>query len=331
MTVRLATYNLLHGMTVLGGMPQPQRDSRGKVVGPPLVADDAPLRRAVAQLDADVIGLQEVDVAQPRSGIVHQVRAVAEALEASNWRFAPSVSGTPGEPGWLPAGDGEDHSSHPSVPWFPHVARSDEADLGAARDQHTRGGDPTRGPSPTDGDETPSASPHTIGPLYGVGLVSRLPVLEWRTTRFDAAPWSLPLVIPGEPRPRIIRVADEPRAAIVAVIAGEHGPFTVATAHLSFVPGYNIRQLRELRRWLAGLPRPLVLLGDFNLPGSIPARVTGWQSLLRQATYPSTRPRAQLDHVLADGFTSHQQATATAEVHLLPVSDHAAVTVDVDL
>jgi endonuclease/exonuclease/phosphatase family metal-dependent hydrolase len=167
--------------------------------------------------------------------------------------------------------------------------------------------------------------------LYGVGLVSRLPVLEWRTTRFAPAPWSLPLMIPAEPRPQFIRVPDEPRAAIAAVVEGTHGPFTVATVHLSFVPGYNIRQLRALKRWLVDLPRPLVLLGDFNLPGRLPSRVTGWTPLLRERTYPVMRPRVQLDHVLADGLSPAQLAGAVSEVHLLPVSDHAAVTVDLDL
>ena len=138
-------------------------------------------------------------------------------------------------------------------------------------------------------------------------------------------------MIPAEPRPQFIRVADEPRAAIAAVVEGEHGPFTVATAHLSFVPGYNVRQLRALRRWLAGLPRPLVLLGDFNLPGRLPARITGWTPLLAAKTYPVMKPRVQLDHVLADGLTSSQATSAAARVHALPVSDHAAVTVDLDL
>jgi len=308
MTVRLATYNLLHGMSVRGGVPQPMRDGDGRVVGPPQVKDDLPLRAAIETLDADVIGLQEVDVHQPRSGYAHQVRAVAEAMDAEHWRFAPSVVGTPGEPGWVAADGPLDHVSHREIPAFPHVLRPGE-DLPHDADYEVR----------------------RMGPLYGVGLVSRLPVLEWRTTRFDPAPWSLPLLIPAEPRPRFMRVADEPRAAIVAVVQGAHGPFTVATAHLSFVPGYNVRQLRQLRTWLAGLPRPLVVLGDFNLPGSLPARITGWTPLLRQATYPSTNPRAQLDHVLVDGFTAHQQATAVTEVHLLPVSDHGAVTVDVDL
>jgi endonuclease/exonuclease/phosphatase family metal-dependent hydrolase len=316
MAIRLATFNLLHGMPVLGGVPEPPRDAAGRVLGPPVFDDDGPLRRAVAALDADVIGLQEVDVAQPRSGRVHQVRSVAEALHAPHWRFAPSVSGTPGEPGWQPADAHQDQTSHP---------------LTRVPDGETRLGSSAY--------DIPHAEPHAadehdltlVGPLYGVGLVSRLPVLEWRTTRFDASPWSLPLMVPAEPRPRFARVADEPRAAIAAVVSGARGPFTVVNVHLSFVPGHNVRQLRALRAWLAGLPRPLVLLGDLNLPGSLPSRITGWAPLLRQATYPVMKPRAQLDHVLADGFTAHLQATAVAEVRPLPVSDHAAVTVDLDL
>ncbi len=308
MSVRLATFNLLHGMTVLGGVPQPARDDQGRVIGPPLVTDDVPLRAAAAMLDADVIGLQEVDVDQPRSGGIHQVRSVAEALGAPHWRFAPSVAGTPGEDGWLAAGETHEHASNPQ----PRTTA-----LQRRRADHD--------------DRPETHDVRAVGPLYGVGLASRLPVREWRSTRFDPAPWSLPLLIPAEPRPRFVRVPDEPRAAIAAVIEGSHGPFTVATAHLSFVPGYNVRQLRQLRRWLAGMPRPLVLLGDFNLPGRLPARITGWSPLVRQATYPSMRPRVQLDHVLADGFTARQLATAVPEVHLLPVSDHGAVTVDVDL
>ncbi len=43
------------------------------------------------------------------------------------------------------------------------------------------------------------------------------------------------------------------------------------------------------------------------------------------------RPRMQLDHVLADGLTAQQVAGAVPAVHLLPVSDHAAVSVELDL
>jgi endonuclease/exonuclease/phosphatase family metal-dependent hydrolase len=296
-SLRIATYNVLHGMPVLGGVPSVPRDASGRPTGPPVVDDDAALRSAIAMLDADVLGLQEIDVHQPRSGMAHQVRAAADAMDAEHWRFAPAVVGTPGEHGWRPATTAHEHTSGRTAGHRPDS--STEVDR--------------------------------MGPLYGVGLVSRRPVLEWRTRRFDAAPWSLPLLIPGDPRPQVLRVPDEPRAAIAAVIEGERQPFTVVTTHLSFVPGYNVRQLRELRRWVADLPRPLLVIGDFNLPGSLPRRISGFASLFRGATYPSMRPRVQLDHVLADGLTNAQLASAHGQVHLLPVSDHAAVTVDVDL
>jgi endonuclease/exonuclease/phosphatase family metal-dependent hydrolase len=304
MALRLATYNLLHGMTVLGGRPGMPRAAEGRPLDGPEVGDDTALRRAVTALDADIIGLQEVDVHQPRSGFTHQVRSVADALHAEHWRFAPSVIGTPGVHGWRPADERIDHTGHPDDEGTGRpVSRPPGADVEVAR----------------------------MGPLYGVGLVSRLPVLEWRTTRFDAAPWSLPLLVPGGRGLRIVRVPDEPRAAIAAVVQGSTAPFTVATVHLSFVPGYNVRQLHELMRWLSAMPRPLVLLGDFNLPGALPKRLTGWTRLGRQATYPTMSPKVQLDHVLGDGLNSHQIATASPEVHLLPVSDHCAVTVDLDL
>jgi endonuclease/exonuclease/phosphatase family metal-dependent hydrolase len=303
--MRLATYNLLHGMPVLGGVPQPTAEDRP--FGPPTFTDSGPLRDSVAALDADVLGLQEVDVDQPRSGGHHQVRVAAETLDAEHWRFVPSVAGTPGEPGWTAAGDTHEHAANTQARTVAQQRRR--------ADRH----------------DAPAPEVRSIGPLYGVGLVSRRPVLEWRSTRFDPAPWSLPLLVPASPRPRWITVPDEPRVAVAAVVEGDHGICTVATAHLSFVPGYNIRQLRALRTWLAGMPRPLIVLGDFNLPGRLPARITGWTPLVRAATYPSMKPRAQLDHVLADGLSTGQLASVRSEVHLLPVSDHAAVSVDIDL
>ena len=122
---------------------------------------------------------------------------------------------------------------------------------------------------------------------------------------------------------------DEPRAALAAVVDGPHGPFTVVATHLSFVPGVNARQLRAIVRWAASMPRPVFLLGDLNLPGGLPARVSGWQVLAHAPTYPSFGPRVQLDHVLADGL--EQGAVRSDHVWTLPVSDHCAVGVDADL
>jgi len=289
--LRVATFNLLHGVPVVGADAaslRPTLDANGRPVGPPPVLDDAALRDSVRRLNADVLGLQEVDVHQPRSGHQHQVQLIAEESGAPWWRFVPAVRGTPGvERDWQPA-DHTDHRSH------------DDA-------------------------------VHDEGPRYGIGLVSKLPVLEWHTTVFDAAPWTLPLLIPASPRPRVIRVPDEPRAALAAVIATPTGRLTVATTHLSFVPGYNVRQLRRLRTWLAGMPRPLILMGDFNLPGSLPRRITGFTSLIDAPTYPSNRPRAQLDHIMADGLTRSAVAGVRGETLALPVSDHCALVVDLTL
>lgn len=164
------------------------------------------------------------------------------------------------------------------------------------------------------------------GPSYGVGLLTRFPVRSWTSRTFRAARVGLPLAVPGR---GLVRVPDEPRVALAAVLDGPAGPVTVVTVHLSFVPGWNVAQLRALVRWLAPLPRPRLLLGDLNLPGRLPARVTGWTPLARVATYPAWRPRVQWDHVLADGLAPGAAHSATA--HRLPVSDHRALLVDVEL
>lgn len=311
MTVRVGTYNVLHGLPVLGAVAEASSQP-----GVPMVADDGPLRAAVAALDADVLGLQEVDCGQPRSGCHHQVQSAAAAMGAQFWYFAPSVRGTPGDARvrWQRADADDERRANQTATLAP---TPEAAQAGASA-----------GPGAPGANRGPSGSG---GPLYGVGLVSRLPVLAWRTTLFDPAPFALPLLVHAHPRPRLMLVPDEPRAAIAAVVSGPSGVFTVATVHLSFVPGYNVHQLRRLRTWLSNLPRPLVVLGDLNLPGSLPARVSGWAPLARGATYPAPQPRVQLDHVLADGLSAKQVAGARCQVHPLPVSDHCALTVDLDI
>jgi endonuclease/exonuclease/phosphatase family metal-dependent hydrolase len=252
--VRLATFNMLSGRSLPDGEVRTQD-----------------LVDAATELDADVVGLQEVDRHQERSGGVDQTATVAQALGAGWSRFVPSVDGTPGG-AWTPA-------------------TADDGSL-------------------------------TSGPTYGVGLVSRFPVLSFQVRRFGAAPIGLPLMVPG--RRGLTMVPDEPRLALAAVIEGPAGPVTVLTAHLSFVPGWNVRQLRAVARWAGSMPGPRFLLGDFNLPGPMPRILTGWTQLARVPTYPSWRPRVQLDHVLADRPTS----VAAARALRLRVSDHCALAVD---
>jgi endonuclease/exonuclease/phosphatase family metal-dependent hydrolase len=252
--VRVATSNLLSGRALPDGAVRTED----------LVA-------AARLLDADVIGLQEVDRFQERSGNVDQARVVAETVGATDWRFVPALEGTPGG-SWT-------------------ASRADDGES-------------------------------TSGPTYGIALLSRLPVLSWRVRRFAAAPVGLPLLVPGSRG--LTLVADEPRIALAAVVAGPRGPVTVVTAHLSFVPGWNVRQVRAITRWARSLPAPRLLIGDLNLPGAVPSLVSGWSRLARVPTYPSWKPRVQLDHVLVDA----PAPTSRAEVVRLPVSDHCALFVD---
>ncbi|MGH8776388.1 MAG: endonuclease/exonuclease/phosphatase family protein [Jiangellaceae bacterium] len=255
--LRLATFNLLHGLGVEAGAVR-----------------EGELYDAAVRLDADLLSLQEVDRGQPRSGKTDQAAVVADALDAPWWRFAPALSGVPGQR------------------WSPASPMSDPA-----------------------------------GPAYGIALVSRLRVLHWRARSFPAAPVILPLKVAH--RRGLTLVRDEPRVALAAVVVGPDGPFTVAATHLSFVPGWNVRQLRATVRWLAPMPAPRVLLGDLNLPGAVPHVLTGWSDLGRTPTYPSWRPRVQWDHVISRGI-GHDAVRGVAALRQ-PVSDHCALVVDVEL
>lgn len=253
--MRLATYNILHGESL----------SDGRVVVPRLCD-------AVASLDADVLGLQEVDRDQPRSGGADLTAAAAEAMGAVAHRFVAALSGTPGR-AWAAATGHERHGS----------------------------------------------------PAYGVSLLSRYPVLGWQVVRLPFLRGRIPVLFPGRRRPVV--VSDEPRVAVTAEIDGPGGRFTVAVTHLSFIPGWNVVQLRRLVRATAAVSGPLVLMGDLNLEADRPARTTRMRSLGGEPTFPVHAPDRQLDHILARGPL---RARGPASAPALPVSDHRPLLVDVE-
>jgi endonuclease/exonuclease/phosphatase family metal-dependent hydrolase len=243
------------------------------------------VRDAVAALDVDVLAIQEVDREQPRSGNLDLARIAADALGAVAWRFVPTLLGTPGGI-WRPVADAAGASAARGPAFDPHAVGSEE--------------------------ET--------GPAYGVALLSRLPVRSWRVIRLAPAGIRGPVLMPGTTRP--VLLPDEPRVGLAAELADGR---TVATAHLSFVPGWNAVQLRRLTAELASGGRSTILLGDFNIPGRLPALLTGWRQLVRIPTYPAWRPRVQLDHVLASGAVG---AVRAAKALPLTVSDHRALIVE---
>src|SRR6476620_2517271 len=83
--MRVATFNILHGLAPGDGRVDPGR-----------------LAEAVRALDVDVLALQEVDRHQPRSGLADLTEVAAEAMGAVDHRFEPALLGTPGE-SWVPA------------------------------------------------------------------------------------------------------------------------------------------------------------------------------------------------------------------------------------
>ncbi len=186
-------------------------------------------------------------------------------------------------------------------------------------------------PSPFRGTWTAADPPLLRGPeltvtapAYGVALLSRRPVREWAVLGLGSGRARLPVRAPdpGTGRPRLWWVPDEPRVAVAACLDG----LTVVSTHLSFSPPTAVPQLWRLRRWAASLPGPVVLAGDLNLPGAVPARLLGATRLVAAASFPAGEPRLQLDHLLALGPVTARDAAARA----LPVGDHRALTVTID-
>ncbi|MRJ75427.1 endonuclease [Aeromicrobium sp. SMF47] len=176
------------------------------------------------------------------------------------------------------------------------------------------------------GDARPAPATLPDEPSYGVALLTRLPVLSQHELRLAPARGRLPILLPPGIRPRVWFMPDEQRIALAAVLDGPTGPLTVVSTHLSFAPARAVRQLRQIRDWARPLPRPLVLLGDLNLAGSWPSRATGWRPLVSGRTFPASRPRAQLDHALADGpIRLDRRAVVTA----LGGGDHLGIVTDV--
>jgi endonuclease/exonuclease/phosphatase family metal-dependent hydrolase len=160
---------------------------------------------------------------------------------------------------------------------------------------------------------------------YGIALLSRFPARSWQVVRLPRIPVRFPMYLPTPGR--VMMVREEPRAAVVAQLDTPCGPMTVANTHLSFVPGWNRVQLRRLRRDLAAVPGPRVLMGDLNMAAPGPETGARMRSLAAAPTFPSDEPCRQLDHVLADDPALIATSCSTPA---MPISDHRPLVVDVE-
>lgn len=170
----------------------------------------------------------------------------------------------------------------------------------------------------TSGDQQPDRA------SYGISLLSRYPVDEWRVIPLPRKGRLTWVRHPGSWWHRPVR--DEPRAAVAAVVRGPDGPLTVVNTHLSWLRGWNTQQLAQLLDAISDLPRPLALLGDLNMLPPLAASSTGMSPLAVAHTYPVGEPVRQIDHILGDGAV---RALGPARAVDTGLSDHRALVVDV--
>jgi endonuclease/exonuclease/phosphatase family metal-dependent hydrolase len=250
---------------------------------------------ALRALDLDVVALQEADTGQRRSGYVHQTRLLARLLGAAWWRFVPAEVGPRG--------------AALGVPLAGLLGRA------APRLAEAAAGQPW-------------------DPAYGVGLISRLPVVRSGSVSHPGRVRVLPVGhrLAAGPVRRVGRWVvrrDEARAAVLATVDAPFRRVTIGATHAATDPraaAVQIGRLAERLADLAGHDGVRLLLGDLNLPpAAVQAAVdrVGGHALAPLAvgaTFPAPAPRSQIDHVLGPAGLA-----GTGEAVRLPISDHLAL------
>jgi endonuclease/exonuclease/phosphatase family metal-dependent hydrolase len=161
---------------------------------------------------------------------------------------------------------------------------------------------------------------------YGIGIVSRIPVIKWERLELGRSLVGLPLLIPAEKGVRAIYVNDEERVALAAHL--DNG-WIVINTHLSFVPFVNLYQLGKVKQWAKKLSEggkyKVLIIGDLNLPKNL----SGWNSLITQKSYPSWGAKVQFDYMLSNTLDSSQIEVLPTSV--TGVSDHLPISVRINV
>ena len=252
--MRITSWNLLHGLQI---PPNP--------AGPSASA----LRQAIAEIASDVIAVQEVDYRLPRTGLLNQISEIAAAMSATDWAFAPSVIGTPGEKWRKPNANDPKYISNNSI-----------GDLAGSY-----------------GIAIASNIPVVKWQRLDLGRsVIGMPLVVPTDSETNS-----------RPKLRAIYVHDEPRVALAATLQNGFTVINTHLSFAPGVNLAQLRRLKkwadQISRETNTIP---IILGDLNLPKDIPTIGSKWKSLVSQNTYPSWGAKIQFDYILAKELTGYK-------------------------
>ena len=252
--MRITSWNLLHGMEI---PPNP--------AGPSAPA----LQRAIAEIASDVIAVQEVDYLLPRTGGVNQISEIATAMSGTDWAFAPSVIGTPGEK-WRKLNDRDPK----------YISNNSIGDLAGSY-----------------GIAIASNIPVMKWQRLELGRsVIGMPLVV--PTESETS---------SKPKIRAIYVRDEPRVALAATLQNGFTVINTHLSFIPGVNLRQLNKLKRWAQQIARETNTIpIILGDLNLPKDIPVIGSKWKSLVTQNTYPSWGAKIQFDYILANDLSGYQ-------------------------
>ena len=272
--MRITSWNLLHGMEI---PPNP--------AGPSTPA----LQRAIAEIASDVIAVQEVDYLLPRTSGVNQISEIATAMSASDWAFAPSVIGTPGEK-WRKLNDRDPK----------YISNNSIGDL---------------------------AGSYGIAIASNIPVVKWHRLELGRSV--IGMPLVVPTESETSSRPKIraIYVRDEPRVALAATLQNGFTVINTHLSFVPGVNLKQLNSLKRWAEQIARETNTIpIILGDLNLPKDIPVIGSKWKSLVNQNTYPSWGAKIQFDYILANDLSGYQ--VTDRKTVKTGVSDHLPLRVE---
>ena len=272
--MRITSWNLLHGMEI---PPNP--------AGPSTPA----LQRTIAEIASDVIAVQEVDYLLPRTNGTNQISEIATAMSASDWAFAPSVIGTPGEK-WRKLNDRDPK----------YISNNSIGDL---------------------------AGSYGIAIASNIPVLKWHRLELGRSV--IGMPLVVPTESETSSRPKIraIYVRDEPRVALAATLQNGFTVINTHLSFVPGVNLKQLNILKRWAEQIARETNTIpIILGDLNLPKGIPVIGSKWKSLVNQNTYPSWGAKIQFDYILASDLSGYQ--VTDRKTVMTGVSDHLPLRIE---